>query len=107
MLDIIFHTITHHLFFLADNIPDLKPVGQLLTDAINKIVATVFVIFAVGVGWWSIISLIKIAKDRNDHEARANHIQGFQWMFGAFISAPIVISVINILIKQLAIPQIG
>gem|GEM_PF-2660157 len=28
-------------------------------------------------------------------------------MFGAFISAPILISIVNILIKQLAIPAIG
>jgi len=71
------------------------------------ILATIFVILGVGVGWWSIISLIKIAKDCNDSEARVNHIQGLQWMFGAFISAPILISIVNILIKQLAIPAIG
>lgn len=106
MLDFL-NSIFTHLTILAYNIPDLKPIGQVIIDAANKILATIFVILGVGVGWWSIISLIKIAKDRNDSEARANHIQGLQWMFGAFISAPILISIVNILIKQLAIPAIG
>lgn len=106
MTNLLYIFITH-LFLLTDNVPDLTPVNQVIIDAANKILATIFVILGVGVGWWSIINIIKIAKDRNDSEARANHIQGLQWMFGAFISAPIIITVVNILIKQLALPQIG
>jgi|GEM_PF-6672797 len=49
MLDFL-NSIFTHLTILAYNIPDLKPIGQVIIDAANKILATIFVILGVGVG---------------------------------------------------------